>query len=302
MHLSIRLSNDLALSKALLTSGADLARRDLSQRTPLHHYFSSHTRAVLHDAALHSQDGDLDALAAPDDQGMSLIHYLAWTRSSTAKDLLFLAQRQQLPAESWTLPDSAGRSLLHLAAERGNIPLMRHLLRMKWSSHESVGIFRGRDRTGCTALHCATRSGRAAAALRVLIEEGGFDLHESDKGGSTALHHAVANGRLCAAVVLLELGAVANLTIKNVRGKTPLNLTRTREMRDLLEGRAQVHTKGAYDQIVQAKIHGLTDAERSVQRPLKIMKKGWAQSISSNRILLLYIMGVLLFLLQIGRP
>ncbi|KAF3762910.1 hypothetical protein M406DRAFT_108075 [Cryphonectria parasitica EP155] len=301
LHLSIRLSNDLALSKALLASGADLARRDLSQRTPLHHYFSSHTRAVLYEAALHSQDSDLDALAAPDDQGMRLIHYLAWTRSSTAKeDLLFLAQRQQLPAESWTLPDSAGRSLLHLAAERGNIPLMRHLLRMKGSGSESLGPFRGRDRTGCTALHCATRSGRAAAALRVLIEEAGFDLHESDRGGSTALHHAAANGRLGAAVVLLELGAVADLTSKNARGKTPLNLTRTREMRDLLEGRAQGH-QGACEQIVEANIYGQTGAERSVQGPLKIMKKGWAQSISSSRILLLYTVGVVLFLLQIGR-
>ncbi|KAH8159400.1 hypothetical protein CIB48_g8858 [Xylaria polymorpha] len=129
LHLSIRLSDTTDLSKALLASGADLA-----QRTPLHYYFSSKTRALLLDASL-CDSGDLDSLVGCDDQGMTFLHYLVWTRSSTSYDLSALAQRQLIiPTALWTQCDAAGRSLLsalsqprpgrlHSAALRENIHL-----------------------------------------------------------------------------------------------------------------------------------------------------------------------------------
>ena len=72
-----------------------------------------------------------------------------------------------------------------------------------------------------TALHIACKNGHLHVAKALINGQGNMDniLNYKDRRGNTPMHHCVLNGNYELAKLLVRSGA--DLTIKNVSGKTP---------------------------------------------------------------------------------
>lgn len=128
-----------------------------------------------------------------------------------------------------------GLTALHVAAQEGNLELVRTLLRAK-------ADVRAKTRLGeYTPLHLAAEGGHAAVA-QALIEAGADPAAVTTNTGATPLHLAAkaVNGE-SAVKVLLEKGAPVNAR-EAAAGQTPLMFAaaygRTASVRELLEGGA----------------------------------------------------------------
>lgn len=116
------------------------------------------------------------------------------------------------------MSDGNGRSLLHLAAQRGNLPVVNYLL------SEEIGLDpRCRDSYGRTALHYAVESKRGALAVEAIASRGG-DLSARDHDGRSALHHAAWARNGTAFKALLALGRRSELQVVDLHGLTPSEL------------------------------------------------------------------------------
>ncbi|HOK67098.1 MAG TPA: ankyrin repeat domain-containing protein [Anaerohalosphaeraceae bacterium] len=148
------------------------------------------------------------------------------------------------------LPDSDGYSLLHWAAEQQNRKLMEWLLAQrldinirsplgetplhraafKGASEEILNLLvsRGadvnaRDRFGNTPLHLAARGGRKEAT--VFLIRNGADVNAQNRFGRTPLHYACeASSIQYLEVCDVLLGANSDLTLRDLRGDTPLHV------------------------------------------------------------------------------
>lgn len=196
----------------LLEHGADLGNRDADGKTPLHVFFNPVVSAVLiaHRLAIE------EVLSTCDTSGMNILQYAAWSSQSESRHLDPYLQGAE--AHTCIGRDHAGRSLLHFAAQRGNVRLLQYLLALP--ACPSVDT---RDASGRPVLHYATQSKRAADAIDALLAHGA-DMHALDLDGQTALHCAAARNNLPAIRRLLELcdGRVVRLRDKN--GMTPVDL------------------------------------------------------------------------------
>ena len=93
-----------------------------------------------------------------------------------------LAALLQHGADRWHL--ARGRGLLHVAAERGHLPVVMTLLH---HGRRDVDLRYGDSE--CSPLDFAVIAGHAGVA-RVLVEDGGADVNDSSSDGRTALHRA----------------------------------------------------------------------------------------------------------------
>ncbi|XP_068921247.1 ankyrin repeat domain-containing protein 6 isoform X6 [Petaurus breviceps papuanus] len=108
-----------------------------------------------------------------------------------------------------------GRTPLHLAANKGHLPVVQILLKAGCDLDVQ-------DDGDQTALHRATVVGNTEV-IAALIQEG-CALDRQDKAGDTALHIAAALNHKKVAKILLEAGADG--TIVNNAGQTPLETAR----------------------------------------------------------------------------
>eukprot|EP01104_Vermistella_antarctica_P018043 TRINITY_DN6566_c0_g1_i1.p1 TRINITY_DN6566_c0_g1~~TRINITY_DN6566_c0_g1_i1.p1 ORF type:complete len:2125 (-),score=494.54 TRINITY_DN6566_c0_g1_i1:1432-7806(-) len=116
-----------------------------------------------------------------------------------------------------------GKTVLHLACERGHSALVSWLLTCKTDPNLV-------DSMGMTSLHVACTNGHVEIALQVL--KGGGDTELKCKYGNTALHHACLSGfgqrpHDDAARLKLVTALVDNnepLAVQNIQGCTPLHL------------------------------------------------------------------------------
>ncbi|XP_074253804.1 ankyrin repeat domain-containing protein 6 isoform X6 [Saimiri boliviensis] len=108
-----------------------------------------------------------------------------------------------------------GRTPLHLAANKGHLPVVQILLKAGCDLDVQ-------DDGDQTALHRATVVGNTEI-ISALIHEG-CALDRQDKAGDTALHVAAALNHKKVAKILLEAGA--DTTIVNNAGQTPLETAR----------------------------------------------------------------------------
>ncbi|XP_054110242.1 ankyrin repeat domain-containing protein 6 isoform X18 [Callithrix jacchus] len=108
-----------------------------------------------------------------------------------------------------------GRTPLHLAANKGHLPVVQILLKAGCDLDVQ-------DDGDQTALHRATVVGNTEI-ISALIREG-CALDRQDKAGDTALHVAAALNHKKVAKILLEAGA--DTTIVNNAGQTPLETAR----------------------------------------------------------------------------
>jgi len=123
-----------------------------------------------------------------------------------------------------------------------------------------------KNENGCTALHCAAKTGEAAAGgllvecdadvnlvdqkgntplmyagtnnkrlVASMLLWGGSDRHLVNDKGNTALHEAAAAGAQDVAWLIVENGGDVTVTVKNKDGKTPLDLARVSGNEELIE-------------------------------------------------------------------
>ena len=188
LHRSLAVARDYNVSRILLENGADLCSRNVDGETPLHTFFGPVTEQVL---LTHNYLLDC---SARDGRGKTLLHHLAWS-SKTSRQLFENVSKRS--SHALNIVDEAQRSVLHLAAQRGNTALVEYIL-----EHRAFDID-AQDCKGRTPLHYAVESRRAAATIRLLISAGA-DIGVKDHDGRAALHAAPKVNKEIPVMALLD--------------------------------------------------------------------------------------------------
>jgi len=200
LHTAIERAEDYNVSRILIENGADLNNRNIDGKTPLHTFFNSVVRKIL----LHYGD-EIDGAIA-DNQGMTLLHFVAWSSKSSVE--CFKRCLQHCGATALWLSDCDNRSALHLAAQRGNADIVQYIL-----GHSPQVVVTLKDKRGRSIFHYAADSKRTSV-IDIVHFHGG-SIHALDENGHSALHYAVLRGNLAAAEKLTELGAANNIYLKD---------------------------------------------------------------------------------------
>ena len=146
---------------------------------------------------------------------MSLLHYLAWSSKTSAETF---KRQHERSAFSLKTVDATGRSMLHLAAQRGNVPVVEYLV----CAAKDFNINHS-DNRGRTVLHYGVENKRACDTITALVSHGA-DIWARDRHERSALHHAAKIGNLPAVKTLLTFGMVDALRAADCFGMTPLQI------------------------------------------------------------------------------
>ncbi|KAL9596847.1 MAG: hypothetical protein Q9219_005517 [cf. Caloplaca sp. 3 TL-2023] len=204
LHWAMNRHGNYEAARLLIENGADLANHAVDGSTPLHTYFNDTIEKVLR------RDEWIEE-TLPNSQGMSITHYLAWSSKSTPE--LFSRGLHHTSTDVWYV-DGLGRTCLHLAASRGNIALLEHLL-----ERFDVTEVQRRDCEGRTALHYAAQNNRVKTID--LLLDGGGDIHARDNMLRTVLHEAARWVNLEVAQKVLALGKSQVLLSPDRNGQLP---------------------------------------------------------------------------------
>ncbi|KAJ9459123.1 Tankyrase [Diplonema papillatum] len=166
-----------------------------------------------------------------------------------AYDCLLLAtpEQQQRAKECVDLQDVDGATALHYAAREGYEDIATMLL--EWRATADLAT-----KTGWTPLHEAAHHGRDAI-IDILIRAGA-PLTTQDDQGNTALHFAAERGRRGPVEMLVtalrgEASFNSNASascqppganVANDAGKTPVDVAKNQEIKDILEGQQGLQT------------------------------------------------------------
>ncbi|KAL8679044.1 MAG: hypothetical protein Q9186_004630 [Xanthomendoza sp. 1 TL-2023] len=183
LHLAIALAKDYNVCRLLLERSADLQNRNADSKTPLHTFFSPVVKQVL------SRHCDYIDLSALDRNGMSILHFLAWSSKTTNDEFRDFYERSQTNLGA---VNTDGLSLLHLAAQRGNLGVVQYLAHTCKDFYALVSL---QDSRGRTALHYTMESKRGAQVATLLLSCGA-EFGARDHEGRLVLHHAAKLGRL----------------------------------------------------------------------------------------------------------
>ena len=184
--------------------------RNSEGKTPLHTFFRESNRTLF---ASYKDTLEVDV---QDDQGLVLLHYIAWSSKSRVTDMQHLISADTSRAIT---KDNESRSLLSFAAERGNLEILEYILSLPKRPELT-----DTDSRGMSLMHYAIRSKRVHAIN--LLYDSGCPARIADKSQQTALHHAVKRGNLEAVKRLLLLDGHDLLAYKDNHGRTPLDLAR----------------------------------------------------------------------------
>lgn len=116
-----------------------------------------------------------------------------------------------------------GRTLLHLAAEKGDVPVATWLVEHGADVSAGIDCDDGCPERGYTALHSALAF--PADAMIELLVSRGANLDATGADGRTPLHTAADRGHVSGALVLVRHGA--DLTRTDASGKTAFDLAGT---------------------------------------------------------------------------
>ncbi|MCJ1466442.1 hypothetical protein MMC07_005061 [Pseudocyphellaria aurata] len=176
LHLALMMGTNYETSHALLTHGADLGNRDMEGKTPCHTFFNSVMGQVLL-----SHREEISDLLASDHKGMNIFHYASWSSKSDAQHIFACVTPDDV--HSITAQDSLGRTMLHLASQRGNVALIQSLLSLPFKIEVDLP-----DKKGQTALHYAVHSKRVGTIS--MLVAAGANIYAADSQGKTPLDHA----------------------------------------------------------------------------------------------------------------
>ena len=218
LHRSLELAKDYNVSRILIENGADLCNRNVDGETPLHTHFGSVVEQVL---LAHAYLLDY---SVRDGRGKTLLHHLAWS-SRTSRETF-----ERVSACSGHvngIVDGEQRSVLHHAAQRGNIAVVEYIL-ARLDLNVNV-----KDKIGRTPLHYAIESSRAPTTINLLISNGA-DIGAQDDKGWSALHLATHRDKEAAARALKHAGLSSELLTEDCRGQTPVQAAEKDEAQNVL--------------------------------------------------------------------
>jgi ankyrin repeat protein len=198
--------------RALLKSGADITSQDIEDKTPLHTFFNNSVSSIL------LNHRDLVEEQVFDCYGMNILHFAAWSSSSTPAHFSRFVKEEPYLCDA---PDHEGRTLIHFASERGNIALLEYLCTI---SNANIAP---QDAKGRTPIHYAVRSKRLHS-LDLLVSRGA-DINAVTGRGWTVLHEAVARDNVAAInriIALLGSKAQSALEAVDHQGLNPLMLAK----------------------------------------------------------------------------
>lgn len=118
--------------------------------------------------------------------------------------------------------DAHGKSMLHFAAERGNVSLVQHLLGQPEASRMTAPDSKGR-----TLLHYAAASSRFGLVYPMLVAHQP-DIYQRDWLGQTFLHYAAVRDNVVAIQYVCNMRLVSekDMQKEDVDGRTALQLAR----------------------------------------------------------------------------
>lgn len=119
LHLAVARSHDYNVTRTLMEKGADISIRNADGKTPLHTFFRESNRTLF---ARYKDSLEIDV---QDNQGLVLLHYIAWSSKSKATDIQQLISADVSRAVT---KDNESRSLLFFAAERGNLEILEYIV------------------------------------------------------------------------------------------------------------------------------------------------------------------------------
>ena len=131
-----------------------------------------------------------------DGRGKTLLHHLAWSSRTSRATFGRVSERS---GRINNVVDGEQRSVLHHAAQRGNIAIVDYILARRDSN---INI---KDKSGRTPLHYAIESARSSAVIEILVSNGA-DINAKDDGGWTALHLAAQRDKEAAVRALVGTG------------------------------------------------------------------------------------------------
>ena len=145
-------------------------------KTPCHTFFNPVVGQILL-----SHREEIRDLLASDHKGMNIFHYASWSSKSDAQHIFACVTPDD--SHSISAQDSLGRTMLHLASQRGNVPLIQSLLKLPFKIEIDL-----LDKKGQTALHYAVHSKRVDTISTLIAA--GANIHAVDSQGKTPLDHA----------------------------------------------------------------------------------------------------------------
>ena len=210
LHFAVAGAQDYNVTRTLMEKGADISIRNSEGKTPFHTFFREGNRTLF---ASYKDTLEVDF---QDDQGLVLLHYIAWSSKSRVTDIQHYISADASRAFT---RDNEGRSLLFFAAERGNLEILEYIL-----SLPSKPELTDTDCRGMSLMHYAVRSKRVHSIN--LLFDSGSPARIVDYNQQTALHHAVKRGNLEAVKRLLLLDGDELLAYEDSHGRTPLEFAR----------------------------------------------------------------------------
>ena len=159
-----------------------------------------------------------------DGRGKTLLHHLAWS-SKTSREIFEGVSARS--GHTNNILDGEQRSVLHHAAQRGNIAVVEYIL-----AHLDLNV-NSKDKVGRTPLHYAIESSRASTTIGLLVSNGAEISAQDDKGWS-ALHLAANRDKEAAVQAFVDTGLSSELLMEDYCGQTPIQIAEKKKAQNVL--------------------------------------------------------------------
>jgi ankyrin repeat protein len=191
----------------LLANHADLEIIDVEGKTPCHTFFNSTTGQLFL-----SMREEVRNIITLDNNGMSIAHYAAWSSHSQPSHLLSCIEADDI--NSFLIRDHLGRSILHFAAQRGNLALLQYVLSLPFRLDVNC-----KDVFGQTSLHYATES-RRVQAIDLLLTSGA-KIDAVDLRGRSPMHRAASKNNTSAIDCIIRYTGIEEVARLDFEGNSP---------------------------------------------------------------------------------
>ena len=210
------LSGSVELTEYLLTCHSDVLDTDSIGRTILHSACANSKLTLVK----HLVENYSDLLTMRDNMGVTPLYYAVWSGSVELVEYLITSHYNVLDT------DSIGRTILHIACQKGNLTFVKHLVE-NYPSLLSIC-----DNAGVTPLQCTGWSGSVELTEYLITSH--TDLLETDSCGRNILHSACQEGKVTLVKHLIKHYPVL-LNMRDTDGMTALHRSGWSESIELIE-------------------------------------------------------------------